>query len=65
MFHALINFKLKMSLDKKEKARIYWQTIRKERSINDNNFEKNYKFKTNLLLSTKLINFFNFDEFSN
>jgi len=43
-----------------------WQTIRKERSINDkDSFEKSYKFKTNLLLPTKLITFLNLDEVGN
>jgi len=41
---------------------MYWQTL-KEKIINDNyNFEKNYKFKINLLL---LITFLNHDELDN
>ena len=45
---------------------MYWQTIIRERSINDkDSFGKNYKFKTNLLLSTKLTTFVNIDELGN
>ena len=45
---------------------MYWQTIRRERSINGNDsFSEGYKFKTNLLLSTKLTTFFNLDELEN
>ena len=45
---------------------MYWQPIRKEMSINDNNsFGKSYKFKINLLLSIKLTLFLNLDELGN
>ena len=65
MFLALTIFRLEMSLIKRTK-RMYCQTIRRERNINDkDSFGKIYKFKTNLLLSTKLTTFLNLDELGN
>jgi len=65
IFLALIIFRLEISLIKK-RERMYSQTIRREGSINDkDNYGKSYKFKTNLLLSTKLTIFLNLDELGN
>ena len=45
---------------------MYGQTIRRDRSINDkDSFGKIYKFKTNLLSSTKLTTFLNPIELGN
>jgi len=39
-----------------KRKKMYSQIIKRNRNINDNNiFLKNYKFKINLLISTKLI----------
>ena len=45
---------------------MYYQTIRRERSINDkNNLEKSYNFNKNLFLSIKLTIVLNLDELGN
>lgn len=50
MFFALIIFRLKMALILRIGG-MYWQTIRKEMSINyKDKYEKSYIFKTNLYI---------------
>lgn len=56
MFSALVIFTLEIPLIKRREVRRYM-------SINDNDsFKKDYKFKINLLLSTKLFIFLNLNE---
>lgn len=62
---ALVILRLKIPLIQRREI-IYCQPTRRERNINySDSFEKNYKFKMNLLLLIKLITSLNLDEFKN
>ena len=67
MFVTLIIFRPEIpNINYKKKENILTNHQERKILINDkDSFEKSYKFKTNLLLSTKLTIFINLDELGN